>query len=75
MAMEHGTRVVDIVLKRNKPMAVRPSTTELEPLFAKLPKRESWSFTIDVHFLNFSPLGYTQCSELRHFMYHPSDND
>ena len=73
--MVNGTCVVDIVLKRNEPVEVRPSITELEAPFAKLRKRESQSFTIDVHFTNFSHLGYTQRLELRRLIYPLSDNN
>jgi len=70
----HGTRPVDIVLKRNEPVTVWISTNAQEALFAKLPEWECWSSTIYVHFPTFSHLGYAQSSELRRLIYCPSEN-
>ena len=71
----HGTRPVDIILERNEPVAVRLSTYAHEAFCAKLPKWESWAFTIYIHFPTFSHLGYAQRSQLRRLINCPSENN
>ena len=45
-----GTCIINIFLKRNKPMAIKPSAIALKATFTKLPKTKRWSVTVDGFF-------------------------